>query len=987
QALQKSTKKLKQAEQDYKQYKKGLDSLESTLATLEQEYADKKPGVTFADIEELRDLIAQVESDEAWYIAGVALATEDVVSKTTGLTQQTAALATSVSSCTYCFGFNAGLQLDIEASKNSSSSQQTTSTGSTLSGQNIVITAGNNEGDQLNIQGSQIAANDGLSLAANEINLTASKDTLNIKSEMESGQISAQMTVFGASTGINVNASYNRNQSTSASTTHNNTLLSGDTISLTSNQDTNIKGATVTAESSLEANIGGDLNIASVQDRYTSNSQGAGISGGVSLTGGQTSDGTGSLPQGVLTSMDGAGELTGTNGGINASNGRTSSKQTVLTSLTSGGDANITVGGNTDVTGALIATIDEQGNDIGKLNLTTDSLTYADLSNTHYSQNQSLAVNAGYGIKQPTESGSEPAQSTPNNTSKDDSKFNSSSYQYTNTSSYDKGKTLATIGQGTLTISDSEASNDLTALNRDTEQTEKDLFKVDRIQGNVDVTVDHRLLTEEGRNQIAEDILITDMFRESFERAITTERVGITDFFDETGKQLNIYNAVKQSIADDPSLAAKLQDPDLTAETKEQMLDQLTHAAIKSLGYDAEGYGNKIIAKDDDVRQGFYSEETGDSYINDHNIYDTEGLVNVAGHEMSHAIDDQSGDVNKYSKQDRETYAENIGSDFVDYTDTALGVNGYGSMASTNNHVGNSGKTVTNNNTVYDQLDKNNGDNAIPLIVVGGIALELIDKGITAYEAYKLEEALSEGRTDEAKELATDLGVGFATEAIPGNKIAIKVVGAVKDADKADTVKDLNQLSKIGDDISSDVSKITVTKNADSSAGAVVESTTKAPGTGGTDKSVGDLANAPPEVTIAELNPTEISFSQATVAYQKKGAALNYDELVQSMRRDGWQGEPIDVVKMPDGAPTSADNTRILAAREAGISVKAKIRNYDEAISPEQARRFKLDGELPKTWGEAIEFRVKKQAQMPNVDKTWSETFPNGSIYDPDITR
>ncbi|MEF1286041.1 hypothetical protein QTN94_19550, partial [Vibrio sp. M250220] len=95
--------------------------------------------------------------------------------------------------------------------------------------------------------------------------------------------------------------------------------------------------------------------------------------------------------------------------------------------------------------------------------------------------------------------------------------------------------------------------------------------------------------------------------------------------------------------------------------------------------------------------------------------------------------------------------------------------------------------------------------NAIPLIVVGGIALELIDKGITAYEAYKLEEALSEGRTDEAKELAIDLGVGFATEAIPGNKIAIKVVGAVKDvvkgADKADTVKDLNQMSKIGDEM------------------------------------------------------------------------------------------------------------------------------------------------------------------------------------------
>ncbi|WCE32088.1 hypothetical protein [Vibrio sp. SCSIO 43137] len=352
---------------------------------------------------------------------------------------------------------------------------------------------------------------------------------------------------------------------------------------------------------------------------------------------------------------------------------------------------------------------------------------------------------------------------------------------------------------------DSENSDDTTSLNRDTEHTEKDLFTVDRKQGDFDVTIDHRLLTEEGRNQIAEDVLITDMFRESLERAITTERVGITDFFDETGKQLSVYNAVKQSIADDPSLAAKLQDPDLPAEAKEQMLDQLTHAAIKSLGYDAEGYDNKIIAKDDDVRQGFYSEETGDSYINDHNIYDTEGLVNVAGHEMSHAIDDQSGDVNKYSEQDREIYAENIGSDFVDYTDTALDVNGHGSMASTNSHVGNSGKTVSNNNAVFDQLDKNNGDNAIPLIVVAGLALELIDKGITAYEAYKLEEALSEGRMDEAKELATDLGVGLATEAIPGNKIAIKVVGAVKDvvkgADKADTVKDLNQMSKIGDEV------------------------------------------------------------------------------------------------------------------------------------------------------------------------------------------
>ncbi|NOI81671.1 filamentous hemagglutinin N-terminal domain-containing protein [Vibrio tubiashii] len=729
-ALKDSTDNLKQAKKDYKQYKKSLDSLQTTLATLEQEYKAKKPGVIYEDIEELQDLVSEVKSDEAWYVAGVALATEDVVSKTTNLYQQTAALATSASSCAYCLGFNAGIQLDIDASKTSTSTQGTTSIASNLSGQNILIKAGNAEGSQANIQGSRLAAKDKLELSADEVNITASKNTEQNKTDNKSGSVSASMTVFGATTGINLNASYDRNQSTSSSITHNNSQLNADNITITSTQDTNIKGATVAANESLTVDVGGDLNVASVQDRHSSSHKGMGISGGISLTGGQTAGKNEKQPQGTLKNMDGAGDLAGANGGINASNGRTRTKQTVLTSLTSGGSADITVANNTDVKGALIATRDENGQDSGKLNLTTNSLTYADLSNTNYSQNKSVGISAGYSFKaeeQKQQGQNDGSTSKDNNDpTKDDSKFNSSSYQYTNTSGYSKSKTLATIGQGQLTIADSENSDDTSRLNRDTEHTEKDLFTVDRKQGDIDVTVDHRLLTEKGRNQIAEDILITDMFRESLERAITTERVGITDFFDETGKQLNVYNAVKQSIADDPSLAAKLQDPDLPAEAKEQMLDQLTHAAIKSLGYDAEGYDNKIIAKDDDVRQGFYSEETKDSYINDSNINDTEGLVNVAGHEMSHAIDDQSGDVNKYSEQDRETYAENIGEDFVDYTDTALGVNGHGSMASTNNHVGNTSGTVVNNTHEYNGLDKSKGDNlifAVPVVYEVGMAV------------------------------------------------------------------------------------------------------------------------------------------------------------------------------------------------------------------------------------------------------------------------
>ena len=47
---------------------------------------------------------------------------------------------------------------------------------------------------------------------------------------------------------------------------------------------------------------------------------------------------------------------------------------------------------------------------------------------------------------------------------------------------------------------------------------------------------------------------------------------------------------------------------------------------------------------------------------------------------------------------------------------------------------------------------------------------------------------------------------------------------------------------------------------------------------------------------------------------------------MKSMKSDGWKGDPVDVVRMPDGKLTSIDNTRIAAAREAGIDVKATVR-------------------------------------------------------------
>ncbi|MCG9751054.1 hemagglutinin repeat-containing protein [Vibrio brasiliensis] len=669
-ALKKSTKKLKQAKADYKQYKKGLDSLQSTLATLEQEYTDRKPGVLFEDVEELRDLISEVKSDEAWYVAGVALATQDVVSKTTLLVQQTAAAVQS----TGTYGFNAGIHLDVEASKTTASSQQTTSQGSQLSGQNILVRAGQQEGNKANISGSALKANDNLEIAANEVNITSSQDTHNSKSETQSGQIGASMTVYGASTGINLNASFDRNQSNSSSVTHNNSQLNADNIAITSNQDTNIKGATVAANDSLTVDVGGNLNVASVQDRHSSSQKGAGISGGLSLSGGSD-----------------AGQLTGGSSGINASNGRTRTKQTVLTSLNSGGSADITVANNTDVKGALIATTDENGQDSGELNLTTGSLTFADLSNTSYNQNRSMGLNTSVGV----------------NDGELDSTNNSTSVQYKNTSGYSKSKTLATIGQGQLTIADSENSDDTSRLNRDTEHTEKDLFTVDRKKGDIDVTVDHRLLTEEGRAQIKEDVKRTRLAGNAIADVITDESVEVSDTFehmDVLQKELDIQ---KKIALESPEAAQILNNLDLAnAEAKQYATEVYIQAYAAVMGITIDEA--RVVAIKSGSK-GSHLVQNGKTTVELNDAETTNGAdaANTIVHEGTHAAINQGriGDKGKFEEQ----YTGLVGNYAEDTFKFVLDNYGLGEYKSgdVNQHIGNDSSPLVWLNNINSTIEHN----------------------------------------------------------------------------------------------------------------------------------------------------------------------------------------------------------------------------------------------------------------------------------------
>jgi RHS repeat-associated protein len=116
------------------------------------------------------------------------------------------------------------------------------------------------------------------------------------------------------------------------------------------------------------------------------------------------------------------------------------------------------------------------------------------------------------------------------------------------------------------------------------------------------------------------------------------------------------------------------------------------------------------------------------------------------------------------------------------------------------------------------------------------------------------------------------------------------------------------------------------------------------------------------------LPPSSIRQSQTSV----NGAA----EIIESMRAVGWAGDPIDVVRMPDGGLTTIDNTRLLAADKAGIDVQANIHEFDDPLPQELIDRFTTPkGGAPATWGDAILNRIGAQ------NSPFRKTYPFGSPY------
>ena len=178
-------------------------------------------------------------------------------------------------------------------------------------------------------------------------------------------------------------------------------------------------------------------------------------------------------------------------------------KQTILSSITAN-NLNVEVGNNTHLKGSLLAAgeydKDNTFIDNHNLNLKTNTLSYENLSNTSYTKGTNFSIEANYAFKDAKTDNQAKADNKDLN-----SKITSASYLNQRNLSYTLSKNLATLGNGNIEIADKENSDDLDRLNRGTTKLTKDLVNTS-ISSNVDASIDARMFTADGREQIKQEL-------------------------------------------------------------------------------------------------------------------------------------------------------------------------------------------------------------------------------------------------------------------------------------------------------------------------------------------------------------------------------------------------------------------------------------------------------------------------------------------------
>ncbi|MDR0423156.1 MAG: hypothetical protein LBH46_01040, partial [Rickettsiales bacterium] len=366
-----------------------------------------------------------------------------------------------------------------------------------------------------------------------------------------------------------------------------------------------------------------------------------------------------------------------------------------LSSIT-GNTVNLNVEGNTNLKGSLIAAgnFDESGNfvDNSQLDFSTGTITYSSLSSTHYSNSNSFGTGTEF------------------------SSSGSSDISFSTQTGYSSEKTLATVGQGTLTIKDKDNSDEIDTLNRDTNNINKQLY--DTSTGvSVEATLDHKLLSEDGIKDIAGDFFITGNLANFIFNAITKESQSVGDI----SRNYQITQAVQETVSIYPELFAEYNDPDIPIDRKNELDAQITNMILTYAGYtpvSVLGMNNDIENKDGNIVQGYYDKDTDTIFLNNGYVLNADQSVYTLGHEAAgHAIEHQEN--KNYASEYLSEENANIMANYVTRaTNFALWQSGQGGL-STDGYANSQDitKTIENNNLLFGNVDKSNGQSLGPMAI------------------------------------------------------------------------------------------------------------------------------------------------------------------------------------------------------------------------------------------------------------------------------
>jgi hypothetical protein len=207
-----------------------------------------------------------------------------------------------------------------------------------------------------------------------------------------------------------------------------------------------------------------------------------------------------------------------------------------------------------------------------------------------------------------------------------DTKVNSSTLNFATNMGYSSSKVYSTTGQGTITLKDKDNSDDITNLNRDTDNQINKLYE-GSVGTSVDASIDHRLFSEEGRKEIAKDFFVTSNLANSIFDAITKESQSMGD----TARNYMISEAVQDIAANNPGLFKEYNNPDISIERKNELDTQITNMILTEAGYQPVtvlGMNNDIKNKDGNSVQGYYDPDSNTIFLNN-GLYQTSNLADA----------------------------------------------------------------------------------------------------------------------------------------------------------------------------------------------------------------------------------------------------------------------------------------------------------------------------------------------------------------------